>query len=114
VAGSYSSQIWSKAMQFALAFLQNSPLNQEQIQHLVVAMFALIPLFILIGMIIIIVPTWFICKKAGFSPWLSLLCLVPSLGLLVLLYVLAFAEWKVAPVLPPQMGYPYPPPPPRV
>jgi len=27
--------------------------------------------------------------------------------------VLAFAEWKVAPVLPPQMGYPYPPAPPR-
>ena len=41
------------------------------------------------------VPCWFILKKAGFSPWLSLLCIIPSLGTLVLLYVLAFAEWKV-------------------
>ena len=46
---------------------------------------------------IIIVPFWFICKKAGFSPWLSLLNIVP-LGNLILIYVLAFAEWKVVPV----------------
>ena len=99
-------------MPFALALFQTSPIDQQQIQHLVVAMFALVPLFILIGMVIIIVPMWFICKKAGFSPWLSLLCLIPSLGLLVLLYVLAFADWKVTPAAPPQLGYPYPPPPP--
>ena len=37
------------------------------------------------------VPTWFIAKKAGLSPWLSLLCLFPLTGL-ILLYVLAFAE----------------------
>lgn len=70
--------------------------------------------FFIIGLILIalvLIPVWFICKKAGFSPWLSLLCLIPSIGLLVLLYVLAFADWKVVP--PPQMGYmppaPYPP-----
>jgi hypothetical protein len=104
--------IWSKTMQFALAFLQSNPIDQQQMQHLIVAMFALIPLFILIGMVIIIVPAWFICKKAGFSPYLSLVCLIPSLGLLVLLYVLAFADWKVAPIPQPQLGYPYPPVPP--
>ena len=47
------------------------------------------------------IPFWFICKKAGFSPWLSLLDIIP-LGNLVLLYVLAFAEWKVVPA--PQHG----------
>ena len=26
---------------------------------------------------VIIIPCWFICKKAGFSPWLSLLNIVP-------------------------------------
>ncbi len=54
------------------------------------------------------IPCWFICKKAGFSPWLSLLCLVPAMGTLVLLYILAFADWKVTPVVPPAWS-PQPP-----
>lgn len=37
-------------------------------------------------------PFWFICKKAGFSPRLSLLSLVP-LGVIILAFVLAFADW---------------------
>jgi len=57
-----------------------------------------------------ILPFWFICKKAGFSPWLSLLYLVPFGGL-VLNFVLAFGEWKAVPA--PQPGWqqtpPYPP-----
>ena len=96
-------------------FLQNN-MDQEQIQKLVIALMAFIPIMILIGIAIIMIPCWFVCKKAGFSPWLSLLCLIPSLGLLVLLYVLAFAEWKVAPVVQtpwtPQPPYPQPPYPP--
>lgn len=99
-------------MLFAL-FLQ-SGLDQEQIQKLVIAMMALVPIFMLIAIAIVIIPSWFICKKAGFSPWLSLLCLIPSLGTLVLLYILAFADWKVAPVT--QAGWtpqsPFPPQPP--
>jgi uncharacterized membrane protein YhaH (DUF805 family) len=96
-------------------FLQNQ-LSQEQIQKLVFAMMAFIPILVLIGIAIVLIPAWFICKKAGFSPWLSLLCLIPSLGTLVLLYVLAFADWKVAPIAPqsyvPQPPYPPPPNPP--
>lgn len=64
----------------------------------------LMPVAFLFGLVfaaIIIVPLWQICKKAGFSPWLSLLVLVPF-GALILLYVLAFARWKVAPL--PQYG----------
>ena len=94
-------------MQFLALFQQNGP-DPAAIQHMVMAMFAIMPLIILICLAIVIVPFWFICKKAGFSPWLSLLNLVP-LGGLILMYVLAFAEWKVAPVpqnvytqLPPQ------------
>ena len=48
-------------------------------------------------MAIVILPFWFICKKAGFSPWLALLNIIPF-GNLILIYVLAFAEWKVVPV----------------
>jgi hypothetical protein len=77
---------------------------------MVVAMMAILPLIILVCLAIIIIPFWFICKKAGFSPWLSLLNIIP-MGNLVLVYVLAFAQWKVVPV--PPMGYPppYPQPP---
>ena len=75
---------------------------------MVVAMFAIIPIIIVVGLAVVIVPFWFICKKAGFSPWLSLLNVIP-LGNLILIYVLAFAEWKVAPVPPPGWQPPYPP-----
>jgi hypothetical protein len=100
------------------AILQES-LNQPdmaQVQRLAVTMLAIMPFVILIGLAIVIIPFWFICKKAGFSPWLSLLNIVPF-GSLILCYVLAFAEWKVvpaaAPVFTPQAPYPPQPPYPR-
>ncbi|HUV69165.1 MAG TPA: hypothetical protein VMW15_05845 [Terracidiphilus sp.] len=97
---------------FSLAlFLQNGP-NPEAIRHMAMAMMLFLPIFILAFLAILIIPFWFICKKAGFSPWLSLLNIIP-LGNLILIYVLAFSDWKVVPA--PQ-GYwqqpPYPPPPP--
>lgn len=68
-------------------------------------------LLLLIGLTAIVIPCWFICKKAGFSPWLAFLNLVFPLGTVILLYVLAFADWKVIPA--PQLQWipPYPPPP---
>jgi hypothetical protein len=74
----------------------------------------LMPLFFGFGLVflaIVIIPLWQICKKAGFSPWLCLLILIPFGGL-ILLYVLAFAQWKVAPLPQYAAGYPptaYPP-----
>ena len=92
--------------------LQTTP-DPAQIQHIVMAMMAILPVIILFGLAIVIIPFWFICKKAGFSPWLSLLYLIP-LGNLVLYYLLAFADWKVIPA--PQAYWqpqpPYPPQPP--
>jgi hypothetical protein len=92
--------------------LQNTP-DPAQIQHIVMAMMAILPVIILVFLAIVIIPYWFICKKAGFSPWLSLLNVIP-LGNLVLIYVLAFSDWKVIPA--PQAYWqpqqPYPPPPP--
>jgi len=102
-------------MHLLAMMLQDNPNqpNPEMIQHMIVAMMAIIPILIVIAIAVVMVPCWFILKKAGFSPWLALLCVVPSLGTLVLLYILAFAEWKVVPspqaaAFPP----PYPPPPP--
>jgi hypothetical protein len=98
-------------MNLALFLLQEP--TQAQIQQILLGFAALLPILILVGMAIVIVPVWFICKKAGFSPWLSLLCAVP-LGSFVLLYVLAFSQWKVVPVQPvPYIPPPYPPYPPQ-
>lgn len=85
--------------------------DPQQMHGIIAAVIGFYLVFLVVIMIIIILPFWFIFKKAGFSPWLSLINLVP-LGPLILLYVLAFAEWKVIPA--PQMAWqpPFPPQPP--
>lgn len=39
-----------------------------------------------------VLPFWFICRKAGFSPWLSLIMMVPG-GALILPIMLAALDW---------------------
>lgn len=56
--------------------------------------------FMIICVAIYLVPMWVIFKKAGFAPALSLLMVIPLLNV-IMLYVLAFAPWKVVPA-PPQ------------
>jgi hypothetical protein len=46
----------------------------------------------LIVAVIAVVPYWQICKKTGYSPWLSLLIVVP-LANLIFIYYLAFSQW---------------------
>lgn len=103
----------------ALYMLQTSvsPDQMEQAQKILAVILPMLGLFIVICMVVVIVPFWFICKKAGFSPWLSLLNVIP-VGNLILIYVLAFADWKVMPLVPaayvPQPPFPPQPPyPPR-
>jgi hypothetical protein len=92
--------------------LQEGP-DPAVAQSVVLGMLTILPIIILIAVAIVVIPFWFICKKAGFSPWLSLLNIVPF-GTLILLYVLAFADWTVLPA--PQAYWqpqpPYPPQPP--
>ena len=59
------------------------------------AMFVLSPMELLIllgGLVLILWPLWRICSRAGFSGALALLVIIPF-GVIVLLFVLAFAEW---------------------
>jgi hypothetical protein len=44
----------------------------------------------------VIVPYWMIFKKAGFSPWLALLMVIPMVKLVVI-WAIAFTDWKFAP-----------------
>ncbi|MGA2374249.1 MAG: hypothetical protein ABSF72_01940 [Candidatus Sulfotelmatobacter sp.] len=48
-------------------------------------------LLMVVGLVVLL-PFWQIFKKAGFSPWLSLLMMIPFVGWLSL-YYLAFAKW---------------------
>lgn len=88
--------------------------DPELVGRVMMFMIPIVLLGVIFSIAIFMVPCWFILKKAGFSPWLCLLCLLPSLGTLVLLYVIAFAEWKVVPA--PQTAWQPPPafPPPPV
>lgn len=55
--------------------------------HLIVLLFVF-SFFI----VLYVLPFLFIFKKAGFTPWLSVLCIIPF-GTIILLFVLAFVEW---------------------
>jgi hypothetical protein len=51
---------------------------------------------ILVFLPIFVIPYWKIFSKAGFAGALSLLMIVPFVNLIVL-YVVAFSEWKIKP-----------------
>ncbi|MEX0724925.1 MAG: hypothetical protein WD065_01565 [Planctomycetaceae bacterium] len=50
-------------------------------------------------LLILVVPFWMICSKAGFPGWISLAMLLPLLNL-ALLFFLAFADWPALRRLP--------------
>ena len=49
-------------------------------------------IFAIFVLLICVIPFWKIFRKAGFPPALSLLMPIPGVNL-VLLYILAFADW---------------------
>ena len=92
----------------------NQNINPEQAQHIAMVFLAIMPFIMIIFLAIIILPFWFICKKAGFSPWLSLLNIIPFAGNCSWFMCWRFADWKVVPIAPPVFAPPgsYPPQPP--
>jgi hypothetical protein len=46
----------------------------------------------LVVAIVTVVPFWRLCERLGYSPWLSLLVLIPLVNI-IFVYVLAFSEW---------------------
>ena len=47
----------------------------------------------LLAALVLIIPTWRICTRAGFSGALSLFHLVPLIGSFVVMAILAFSTW---------------------
>lgn len=74
-----------------LALLLNSGL------HWLMAIGGVMVLLILLGhlllALLLVIPTWRICQRAGFSGALSLLHFVPAVGSLVVMAILAFSDW---------------------
>jgi hypothetical protein len=110
----------------ALALIQDSTSSQltpQQTQQFVSAFadiyFVLILLVFVVKVALYAIPMWRICKRAGISPQLSLLCAIPIIGRLITTYVMAFADWNVvpaphaAPLPPPYTPPSYPPAPPN-
>ncbi|MCW8356431.1 MULTISPECIES: hypothetical protein [Marinomonas] len=52
-------------------------------------------LWMLVVAILVVVPVYRICQRAGYSGWLGLLILVPMVNL-VLLYFIAFSDWPAS------------------
>ena len=76
-------------------------------------------MFLLVGLVFtafFIFLFWRILTKAGLSGPLALLILIPGIGYIIVLCILAFSDWQVVPA-PPQYGYAPPPssyPPPQL
>ena len=57
-----------------------------------VLLFSVVIGHILVALLLII-PTWRICQRAGFSGALALFHLVPLIGSFIVMGVLAFSDW---------------------
>jgi glycopeptide antibiotics resistance protein len=102
-------------LKFIVSGEQSMNSDPTQAYGMLAAIAGVYMVFLILIMAAIIFPFWFILKKAGFSPWLSLINIIPF-GTLVLLYILAFGEWKVIPAPLAQLPWqpPQPPFPPQV
>lgn len=90
-------------MTFLAMLLQEQP-SVSAVHHILATILPIMGVLVVFALLIILVPYWFICKKAGLSPWLTFLNIIPF-GNLILIYYLAFAQWKVVPApsqIPPQ------------
>ena len=50
-------------------------------------------LYIVFLLLLIVIPVWFIFKRIGWSPALSLFAAIPGV-LIIILYAMAFGRWK--------------------
>jgi uncharacterized membrane protein YhaH (DUF805 family) len=52
-------------------------------------------IFTIIVAALVIVPLWRICSRAGFNGALSLLAIIPWLGIVIIGAILSFSNWPV-------------------
>lgn len=49
----------------------------------------------IISVMLIVIPTWRIVQRTGYPPALSLLVVIPLIGPLAVLIILAFGDWPL-------------------
>jgi uncharacterized membrane protein YhaH (DUF805 family) len=90
-------------------------MDPNQMNHMAGAVAGMMGVFMLFGLIVLafgIFLFWRIFTKAGLAGPLSLLVLVPAVGWIIVLCILAFSDWRVAPIAAAPYYPPnYPPPP---
>ena len=74
----------------------------ETVAAWIFALGALVALFYFLFALLLIIPTWRILSRAGFAGALSLFHLIPVIGLLVVLGILAFTVWPAGEARRPQ------------
>jgi uncharacterized membrane protein YhaH (DUF805 family) len=88
-------------------------MDPNQINHMAGAIAGMMGFFLLFGLAIYALTIflfWRTLTKAGLAGPLALLVLVPGIGWVIVLCILAFSDWRVIPA--PYSGLqPYPPPP---
>lgn len=89
------------------------PSNMQQMQQLGFAFIGVAVIVLIIVHTLAIWMFWRALSKAGLSGALSLLFLVPAVGPIIPLAILAFSDWNVVPAPTASPYYPssYPPPP---
>ncbi len=74
-----------------------TPQQQQQYASMAAGLGAGVLLFGILVTAFLVFLFWRSFTKAGLSGPLSLLVLIPGIGLLIVLCILAFSEWKVVP-----------------
>ena len=77
--------------------LRDWALMNETLMHWLLGLGSLVVLSILVVHVlfalVLIIPTWRICARAGFSGALSLFHFVPLIGSFIVMAILAFSTW---------------------
>ena len=76
-------------------------MDSQQTQNAASIIAGMAGMFMIIGLVVFafaIFLFWRIFSKAGMSGAMSLIILIPGIGGLIALCILAFGEWKTAPV----------------
>ncbi|MEO6922802.1 MAG: hypothetical protein ABI142_03165 [Bryocella sp.] len=82
---------------------------RQMMQHMGPMIFFFWGIIFLVKITLYIIPLFQTCKKAGISPGIAFLAAIPLVGRLLAMYVIAFSQWRVAPIQPMYPPQQYPP-----
>lgn len=82
--------------------------QMQQAMHIWAKMAPILIIFWVVKMALYIIPLYRIARRAGVSPGIAFIAALPFIGRMLALYVMAFTEWRVAPLATSVFPPPYP------